>query len=115
MSNMNSRRSDQHVGTPPLRSPQVERIIEGFIASGKGLPGLRMILAHTRGNSVHFIVVIDTTISGAVHRWDGAINWLEPRLHIMILNNGSNFDYEVVEDEWNKPIPVGYYEVYSVR
>ena len=56
--------------------------------------------------------MVDASPDEDGYHWDDAVKWLEPRLRILIINNGSNFGYRVVEASWAEPTPVGYSEVW---
>ena len=96
----------------PFATSQAQRIVEGFIACAKGLPGLRAIQANARWGSVEFRVLIDASAGEDGYHWDDAVEWLEPRLRVLVINNGSNFGYRVVESAWGEPVLVGYAEVW---
>ena len=96
----------------PFATSQAQRIVEGFTACAKGLPGLCAIHANTRWEAVDFRVVVDASPYEDGYHWDDAGEWLEPRLRILTINNGSNFGYRVVESAWGEAIPIGYREVW---
>ena len=96
----------------PFATSQARRIVEGFIACAKGLPGLRAIYASTRWEAVDFRVVIDASPDEDGYHWDDAVEWLEPRLRILTINNGSNFGYRVVESARGEAVPISYREVW---